>query len=1067
MTRRIWAASLAASLVVFAAICIGSGGARAQDRPVVFPQLGHSQGVFSLAFSPDGNTLASGSADETVKLWDVPSRREIRTLGPGLPAIAAAFSPDGRILAVGLFSNNIKLFDAGTGAELRTLTGHLGPVNAVTFSPDGRTIASASDDRTIRFWSVASGAQVGLLGGFSGRATSVVFSPDGHLIAANSEDHVIRLWDLAAGRELNSIKGPAAGVIAFSPDGRIVAAGSAQNTIKFWDVASGREVRTLRGHGDIVRVVAFSPDGRVLASSSYDKTVKLWDVASGRNLGTLSGPPLNLPSLLWATSMAFSPTANILVLGLGDGPIRLWDSATGRELPPLGGRSVGVTSALFSPDGRLVAFGSFDGTVKIWDAASGQELRVLRGHAAIINSVAFSPDGLILASGSADRTVKLWDVASGRELRTLVAHGDQVMSVAFSPDGRMLASGSGDRTVKLWDAATGGQLRTLTGSSTWINAVAFSPDGRMLASSSGTLAADGVNANNSIKLWDVTSGRELRTLIGHAAWVTAVAFSRDGHLLASASGDQTVKLWEAASGREVRTFGGFAGRVSSVAFSPDSRALAAGAHDGTVKLFDVAGGSELRTLSGHSELISSVAFAADGQRLVTASWNSTVRIWNVPTGKERVAFVAFLDASSLAITPEGYYDASSEKAEENLNVRVGARVFAIASYRDKFYRPDVVKFSLAGKSPSELGLAGIDSVKVAPVVELVDVPDTVGESKLTVNVRLTDGGGGIGDVGLFLNGTAVARDSADAGPLLASTGSTRRYTVRLVDGLNVLIAEANNADNTMHSKSAPVKIVANLPSANRPIVHAIVVGIQEFANSNLKLVYPVEDANLFATTLTKYTKGLFSDQPDIKVMTKPEDTTRDALIKSIKAMQSTVGPDDLFVFYVASHGTTDDGEYFLITSNVGSVSTEHLKTDAISKQELTALIASVPATKKLMIIDTCYAGALGNALAMTRGLDEQTAMKILSRSVGTTVLAASTSTQEAVEGYQGHGLFSYVVAEGLAGKGDVDKNGFVSTLGLAHYVDAKVPDLALREFNHKQFPTTEISGQEFPLTKVR
>jgi hypothetical protein len=248
-------------------------------------------------------------------------------------------------------------------------------------------------------------------------------------------------------------------------------------------------------------------------------------------------------------------------------------------------------------------------------------------------------------------------------------------------------------------------------------------------------------------------------------------------------------------------------------------------------------------------------------------------------------------------------------------------------------------------------------------------------------------------------------------------------------------------------------------------LHAVVVGIQEFSNTKLNLTYPVEDARLFAKTLAKYSPPLFQ-KVDIQLLVTPAQTTRSALIQSIKDMQAVVGPDDLFVFYVASHGTTDDGEYFLITSNVGSVSTEHLKTDAVSKEELTALVANIPATKKLMVIDTCNAEALGNAL-LTRGLDEPTALKILSRAVGTTVLAASTSTQEALEGYQGHGLFSYVVAEGLAGKGDVDKDGFVSTFGLAHYVDIQVPDLAQREFNHAQFPVTEISGQQFPLTKVR
>ncbi len=894
---------------------------------------------------------------------------------------------------------------------------------------------------------------------------SAVFSPDGRLLAANSTDHVIRLWDLTTGRELRSLKVNAVGAVAFSPDGRTLAAGSTEHTVKLWDIASGREVRAMRGHGDFVSLVAFSPDGRILASSSYDKTVKLWDVASGRTIGTLSGPPLNLPSELWATSMAFSPVGHILVLGLGDGPIRLWDTTTGRELPPLGGRSVGTTSALFSPDGRLVAFGSFDGTIKIWDAASGRELRVLGRHAAIVHSIAFSPDGRVLASGSADGTAKLWDVASGRELRTLAGHRDQVISVAFSPDGRMLATGSGDQTVKLWDTAGGNELRTLRGHSAPITSVAFSPDGRVLASGSGQLGGDGVNANNAIKLWDVASGAALRTLIGHSAWVTAVAFSRDGKLLASASGDRTVKLWDTTSGREQRTLGGFLGRVSSLAFSPDGRMLAAGAHDSTIRLFDVATGGDIRTLASRGDLLASVAFAPDGQRLVSASWSSTVRIWTVASGKEIASLVDFTDGSSLAITPDGYYDASAEKAEENLNVRVGARVFAIASYRDKFYRPDLLRVGLAGRSLRELGFAGIDSVKVAPIVELVDLPDSSGDPKLKVNVRITDGGGGIGQVRLFLNGSAVVQDN---GTVLAgsSSGGLRSYTVALADGANVLQAEAYNADNSMHSNSGIARISVNLPPANRSNLHAIVVGIQEFKNTNLNLTYPVEDAKLFAKTLQTYSTTLFS-KVDVRPLVTPADTTRDALIQSIKDMQAAVGPDDLFVFYVASHGVTDNGEYFLITSNVGSVSTEHLKTDAISKEELTALVANMPATKKLLVIDTCHAEALGNALLMTRGLDEPTALKILSRAVGTTVLAASTSTQEALEGYQGHGLFSYVVADGLAGKGDVDKDGFVSTLGLAHYVDIEVPKLAQREFNHAQFPVIETNGQEFPLTKVR
>jgi WD40 repeat protein len=749
----------------------------------------------------------------------------------------------------------------------------------------------------------------------------------------------------------------------------------------------------------------------------------------------------------------------MLASGSVDKTVKLWDMASGRELRTLSGHSEAVTSAAFSPDGRVLASGSDDKTIKLWDAASGRELRTLVGHSDKVNSVAFSPDGRVLASGSDDKTIKLWDAASGRELRTLTGHSAAVQSVAFSPDGQMLASGSVDKTVKLWDVASGRELRTLSGHTARITSVAFSPDGETVASGSW---------DSTVKLWDVASGRELHTLRGHSSRVFSAAFSPDGRVLASGSWDETIKLWDVASGRSLRTIT-HSGLVNSVAFSPHGRILASGSFEHVIKLWDVASGRELRTLAGHSGLVNSVVFPPSGRVLASGSADGTVRIWDLSSGNERGLLAGFTDGSSLVITPEGYYDASSEKAEENLNVRVGNRVFPIAAYRDKFYRPDLVKLSLAGNSLIKIGYTGIASVKVAPIVEFVGVPPLSSDAKLIVNLRITDGGGGIGLVRLFVNGTAVVQDDALA--LSQSAGGatiTRGYTVKLASGTNELRAVAFNADDSMQSNPAVASI--KLPVAPYATLHAIVLGIQEFENPNLKLDYSVADAQLFAATLEKYVSPLFKGKPDIKLLITPADTTRDNLIQTLKSMQAVVGPDDLFVFYVASHGLADNGEYYLITSNVGSLSTEHLKTDAVSKEELTALVSNIAATKKLMVIDTCQAEALGNAMEaalLTRGLDQATALKILSRAMGTTVLAASTSTQEALEGYQGHGLFTYVVAAGLSGEGDVDKNGFVTTLGLAHYVDDQVPDLAEQQFKRAQYPTVETNGQEFPLAKVR
>jgi WD40 repeat protein len=349
-------------------------------------------------------------------------------------------------------------------------------------------------------------------------------------------------------------------------------------------------------------------------------------------------------------SVAFDTTGKRVASASWDGTVKTWDAGTGKVLETLRGHEGRVEGVAFSPDGQHLASAGWDKTVKIWYIAS-DKCDTLRSHDEVVSCVTFSPDGRRLASAGWDKTVKLWDTSTHRLLRTL-NHSDRVFRVTFSPDGRRLASGSD--AVKVWDVNTGELLTTRTANPAepliWVGGVSFHPDGRRLASANG---------NNTVSIWDSTTGKSLNVLRGHGP--NMVCFSPDGERLATAGYDQTVRVWDTASGAEVYTLRGHTDSwVTSVVWTPNGQRLASGSADRTVRIWDARTSQEALAIPGGRHL--QVACSGDGRFIATAGLykDQAVVIWDAGTAKALVRLRGHAEpATSVAFRPDSRYLASA------------------------------------------------------------------------------------------------------------------------------------------------------------------------------------------------------------------------------------------------------------------------------------------------------------------------------------------------------------------------------------------------------------------------
>jgi WD40 repeat protein len=608
---------------------------------------GHLGAITGIAVSSDGKIAATGGRDGSLRLWDVPERRERTVLHDGDGWYrTVAMSDDGRFLvAADPLSKKVELWDVLGRERVFTVPGTA--IDAV-ISPDGRTFA-AFTSRGVVVWDIGTLAERVVFP--VGTSLRMAYHPDGSLIALAADENVVvhRVSDGSVVATLTG-HGDEVSALAFDRTGATLASGSLDASVRLWDTSTWTERLVLSTATAGVSAVAFAPDGKYVFAGVIGTSAFGWDPATGERL---AGFPTGSVSTF---GLAVTGDSHTLLTADSDGLVTVW--SYGRSA--LGTRDAVVLATAFQPGGDLLATTGGNGAVRLWNSATGDLVHRTAGHQDDAYGVAFSPDGTEFVTVGGDGSVVVWRTDTGVEARRFSRPGTEFTAVAFSPDGRTIAvagrtpTGSPDDRdeVLLLAAAdlsvtgrrpTRDEPRDAEANPVDTNfptGIAFSPNNRTLAV---TLSA------GEVGLWNlVDKGAELTILPGHDGIAIDAEFSPDGTLLATGGGDRLVRLWRVNDGVEVGTLTGSDSAVRRVAFSPDGRQLATASQDTVLRLWEVDGGRQLARLDRHDDELNDVAFDSTGERVATAGADGTTRVWHLVPEHAADVVCGLLDGDTLA-----------------------------------------------------------------------------------------------------------------------------------------------------------------------------------------------------------------------------------------------------------------------------------------------------------------------------------------------------------------------------------------------------------------------------------
>ena len=1073
-----------------------------------------------LALSGDGQRLASMDRQaNAVTIWDVASAREIaRRTAAGMSAVA--LSSDGKLIAVSS-QTSVNLWEVDTGRVVRSLVvppdaGGLtsplvGATREVVFSSNGKYVAqlvlgeapSPAND-------LQHAVQPGDPSSFTRMMVQQMLG-----IGRKSVSHVM-VWELATGRlalsrqdadsaglQDASTVPTATGASAFSRDGAVLAAATQIGGLHVFDVGSGRETLS-QTTGRPTTSVAVNPDGNSVAIADDGNWISVLDAAGGRPRTEFGG------SVMPLVDLALSRDGRTLTVG-GYRATATWNLGTGIPQKGL------TLPASFSRD-RLLSFG------------------VMR------EGGFFAPDGRVFAAGSAvDAAVKLWDTQTGRELSTIrLADSHELLNGAFSPDGKILAvteglgEAQGDRQsfleammrqpqsakasdqksqflenlgIRLIDTSTGRELRTLDKGTAEKDAcvmpgasflegsglvgiwsgflrpnLAFSPDGKLLACG---------NLQGRIKLWEVDTGRELRSIktAGKQGSVLALSFTPDGRNLAAAVGESTVQAkGTPITPEEVKssvqlfdvTTGKPAGTIASAAiprllrFSPGGKLLAIAGMDATIRLLDVAAGREVRVLKGHHAMVRGIVFTPDSRLLVSASEDGSSRIWSPETGEELATLFSLYSGDWIAVTPDGLFD-GSPGAWNNILWRFSDKPLDVApveAFFSEFFYPGLVADIVAGGRPRAPNTIAQQDRR-QPVVRIGQGQNAGIARRATATVEIVEAPAGARDVRLFRNGSLVKVWHGDV--LRGQKAAALNAEINLVAGENRLTAYAFNHDN-IKSLDATLVIDGSESLKRKGVAYIVSIGIDRYGNREFWLKYAVADATDFSAELQRRQQNLSVFERVEVIPLFDENATKTKILESLAGLAAKAQPEDTVIIYFAGHGTAAGERFYLVPADLGyqgaraslqAADINAILQHSISDVDLQRVFEGLDAGRAMLVIDACRSGQALESEEKRRGPMNSKGLAQVAYEKGLYVLTAAQSYQAALEASQlGHGLLAYaLVEEGLKqNAADFEpKDGTIAAREWLDYAAARVPQLQsdqMRQARALQHEIAFVEGEE-------